>query len=68
MEVRTEYFEATLGLDKRLEISKELICACVTMPGCYCCMPLLYNHLMGSCKYVRKNTLLAAKEGCICTP
>ena len=29
-EVWTEYLEATLGLDKRLEISKELICECVT--------------------------------------
>ena len=37
------------------------------MPGC-CCMPLLHNHLMDSCSYVRKNTLLAAKGGCICTP
>jgi len=31
-------------------------------------MPLLYNHLMDSLKYVRKNTSLAAKGGCICTP
>ena len=37
------------------------------MPGCCCCMPLLHNHLMDSCSYmyVRKNTLLAAKGGCI---
>ena len=41
---------------------------CVTVPGCCCCMPLLYNHLMDLCRYVRKNTLLAAKGGCICTP
>ena len=40
---------------------------CVTVPGFCCCMPLLYNHLIDSCKYVRKNTLLAAKEGCICS-
>ena len=66
--VRTEYLEATLGLVKCLEISKELIRECVTMPGCCCCMPLLHNHLMDSCSYVRKNTLLAAKGGCICTP
>ena len=65
--VRTEYLEATLALVKRLEISKELIRECVTVPGC-CCMPLLHNHLMDSCSYVRKNTLLAAKGGCICTP
>ena len=52
----TEYLEATLGLVKRLEISKELICECVTVPGCCCCMPLLHNHLMDSCSYVRKNT------------
>ena len=65
---RTEYLEATLGLVKRLEISKELILECVTVPGCCCCMPLLHNHLMVSCSYVRKNTLLAAKGGCICTP
>ena len=39
------------------------------MPGCCCCMPLLHiNHLMNSCSYVCKNTLLAAKGGCICTP
>ena len=38
------------------------------MPGCCCCMPLPHNHLMDSCSYVRKNTLLAAKGGCICTP
>ena len=48
--------------------SKELIRECVTMSGCCCCMPLLHNHLMDSCSYVRKNTLLAAKGGCICTP
>ena len=63
--VRTEYLEATLGLVKCLEISKELIRECVTMPGCCCCMPLLHNHLMDSCSYnyVRQNTLLAAKRG-----
>ena len=68
--VRTEYLKANLGLAKRLEISKELIRECVTVPGCCCCMPLLYNHLMDSCSYARKNTLLllAAKGGCICTP
>ena len=59
--------EATLALVKRLEISKELIRECVTVPGC-CCMPLLHNHLMDSYSYVRKNTMLAAKGGCICTP
>ena len=70
LEVRIEYLEATLGLVKCLEISKELIRECVTMPGCCCCMPLLHNHLMDSCSYnyVRQNTLLAAKGGCICTP
>ena len=67
LEVRTEYLEATLGLVKCLESSKELIRECATMPGC-CCMLLLHNHLMDSCSYVRKNTLLAAKGGCICTP
>ena len=60
LKVRTEYLEATLGIVKCLEISKELIRECVTMPGCCCCMPLLHNHLMDSCSYVRKNTLLAA--------
>ena len=34
LEVRTEYLEATLGLVKHLEISKELIRECVTVPGC----------------------------------
>ena len=63
-----EYLEATLYLVKRLEISKELIRECVTVPGCCCCMPLLHNHLMDSCSYVHKNTSLAAKGGCICTP
>ena len=62
LEVQTEYLEATLGLAKHLEISKELIRECVTVPDC-CCMPLLYNHLMNSCSYVRKYTLLAAKGG-----
>ena len=42
----------TLGLVKCLEITKELIRECVTMPGCCCCMPLLHNHLMDSCSYV----------------
>ena len=55
-EVLTEYLEATLGLDKHLEISKELIRDCVTGPGCCCCMPLLHNHLMDLCSYVHKNT------------
>ena len=55
--------EATPGLVKRLEISKELIRECVTVPVC-CCMPLLHNHLMDSCSCVRKYILLAAK----CTP
>ena len=67
LEVQTEYLEATLGLAKRLEISEELMRQCVTAPGCCCCMPLLYNHLMDSCSYVHKHTLLAAKGGCICT-
>ena len=49
LEVRTEYLKATLGLVKHLQISKELICECVTVPGCCCCMPLLHNHLMDSC-------------------
>ena len=68
LEVQTEYLEATLGLVKCLEISKELIRECVTMPSCCCCMPLLHNHLMDSYSYVHENTLLAAKGGCICTP
>ena len=37
------------------------------MNSCWCCIPLLYNHLMDSCSYLRKNTLLAAKGGSICT-
>ena len=68
VEVQTEYLEVTPGLVKRLEISKELMRECVTVPGCCCCMPLLYNHLMDLCSYARINTLLAAKRGCICTP
>ena len=68
VDVRTEYLEATLGLVKRLEISKELMRECLTVPGCCCCMPLLYNHLMNSCSYVHKNALLAAKGRYICTP
>ena len=51
LEVRTEYLEATLAQIKHLEISKELIRECVTVPGC-CCMPLLHNHLMDSCSYM----------------
>ena len=42
--VGTENLEATLGLVKRLEISKELIRECVTVPGCCCYIQLLYNH------------------------
>ena len=60
--------KATLGLVKHLEISKELIRECVTVPGCCYCMPLLHNHLMDSCSYVQKLTLLAAKGGYTCTP
>ena len=40
--VQAEYLEATLGLLKRLEISKELIRECVTVPGCCCYMRLLH--------------------------
>ena len=40
---------SNLGLVKCLEISKKLIRECVTVPGCRCCIPLLYNHLMDSC-------------------
>ena len=65
--VTLEVQTATLGLAKRLDISKELIRECVTVLGC-CCMPLLYYHLMDSCSYVCKNTLLAAKGGCIIPP
>ena len=61
--IRTEYLETTLGLVNRLEISKELIRECVTVPGCCCCIPLLYNHLIDLCNYLRKNALLAAKGG-----
>ena len=68
VKVQTEYLEATLGIVKRLEIDKELIRECVNVSGCCCCMPLLYNHLMNSCSYVHKNTLLAAQGGCTCTP
>ena len=66
--VQTEHLEATLGLYKRLEISKELLRECVTVPGCCCCLSLMYNHLMDSCSYVRKNTLLAAKGGAFAPP
>ena len=67
VKVRTEYVKATLGLVKRLEINKELIRECVTVPGC-CCMPLLHNHSMDSCSYVHKNTFLATKGWYICNP
>ena len=33
-----------------------------TVPGS-CCMPMLHNHLMDFCSYVRKNTLLPAEGG-----
>ena len=59
---------SNFGVVKRLEISKELISERLTMLGRCCCIPLLYNHLMDVCSYLRKNTLLAAKGGCICTP
>jgi len=51
VKVRTEYIEATLGLVKHLEISKELIRECLTVPGSCCSMPLLDNHLMDLCSY-----------------
>ena len=42
LEVQTEYLEATLGLVKCLEISKELIRECVTclvvVAACYSCI------------------------------
>ena len=64
-------WKSKLNISKQLQaqsnVSKELIRECVTMPGC-CCMPFLHNHLMDSCSYVRKSTLLAVKGGCICTP
>ena len=62
--------EATLDLVKRLEISKELIRECVTVPGCCCCMPLLHYHLMDSCSNVHKNTLLYSRqrEGALAPP
>ena len=31
------------GFSHALEISKEHIRECVTVPGCCCCIPLLYN-------------------------
>ena len=27
---------------------------CVTVSGCWCCMSLLHNHLMGSCSHINK--------------
>ena len=69
--VRTEYLEATLGLVKCLEISKELIRECVTMPGCCCCMPLLHNHLMDSCTVIimyAKIHYSPPKEGAFAPP
>ena len=65
---RTEYLEATLDLVKRLNISKELIRECVTVPGCCCCMPLLHNHLMDSCSYVRKIHDYPPKGGAFAPP
>ena len=50
--VRTEYLEATLGVVKRLEISKEL---------CNCAWLLLLHA-------TAVQSLLATKGGCICTP
>ena len=57
LKVRTKYLEAILGLFKRLEISKELIREYVTVSGCCCCMPLLYNHFDGLVQLcAQKNT------------
>jgi len=66
LEVGAEYLEATLGRVKHLEISKELKCECVRK----LCLAVVAecHHLMDSCSYVSKNTLLAAKGGCICSP
>ena len=33
------------------------------MPGCCCCMPLLHNHLMDSCSYVRKIHYYSRQRG-----
>ena len=59
--VQTEYLDATLSLVKRLEISKELIRKCVTVPivvvaACHAAYSL--DGFVSS--YVHKNTLLAA--------
>ena len=62
LEVRTEYLEATLALVKRLEISKERIRECVTVPGC-CCMPLLQNHLMGLVQLCTQKYIASRQRG-----
>ena len=38
------------------------------MPGCCCCMPLLHNHLMDSCSYVRKIHYSPPKGGAFAPP
>jgi len=63
LEVWTEYLEATPNVWR----SVRNWYVSVTVPGCCCCMPLLYNHLMGSCSYVRKNTFPKSPHCVQCT-
>ena len=64
LETENEYLKETLGLVKRLGISKELIRECVTVPGSCCCMPLLHR-LVQLC--TQKYTI-SRQRGCIFTP
>ena len=54
--------EATLDLVKRLEISKELIRECVTVPGC-CCMPLLHESFDGLVQLCSQQYITSRQRG-----
>ena len=46
-----------------MEISKELIGECVTVPGCCHCRPLLYNHLMGLVQLFTQKYITSQQRG-----
>ena len=68
LEVQTEYLEATLGLVKCLEISKELIRECVTclvvVAACHSCIIIWWTRAV----MYKKIHYSPPKGGCICTP
>ena len=58
------YLETTLGLIKCLEISRELIRECVTVPGCCCCMPAMLWLILGGSQHY--TFVMTAYTLCVC--